>query len=208
MDKGSTSLIITAAGASTRFPGNKLLFEVNGSPIILLTIEKMLKLDFKKIIVVLGRDADKVFKTIVEGVKDREQMKKLFFVVNREYEKTGMSDSIKLALNLICDGENIAIHPADVPFFKEVSVKNVLENISKGYPITVACYNGRKAHPIIFRSDLLPELKNISEEKRGLKELVSKYKDQLLCVETGDPGTLRDIDTIEDIEEAKKIGLF
>jgi len=194
--------IILAAGMSTRFQGNKLLYKVKGRPLVVHTIEKFVAADMEKIIVVLGRDAKDFYNAIADNLSE-EDLSKLLFAFNPNYRTGGMSSSIKVGMRAILPNENVIIHPGDVPFTKVESIKKVVQShCLSPLPITVACYNGRHAHPIIFKPDMRNELLGISEEGRGLKSVVEKYRNNILCVETGDPGTLRDIDTVEDLESA------
>ncbi|MEM0021327.1 MAG: nucleotidyltransferase family protein [Fervidicoccaceae archaeon] len=204
MGESSIAAIILAGGLSTRFPGNKLLYEVNRRPIILHTVEKFIASGLEKIIVVLGRDHERVFSAIVNGVH-QDDLSRVYFAFNSSYASGGMSSSIKVGMRIVNQGESVLIHPGDVPFIRPASIKKTIQShLLSSMPITVACFNGRHAHPIIFKPELQNEIKGISEAGRGLKSVVEKYRDRILCVETGDPGTLRDIDTPEDLENALK----
>lgn len=208
MKESKFAVILLAGGLSTRFPGNKLLYKVKEKPIIVHTIEKFISAGMDKIIVVLGKDASKIFESIASELGE-EGLSKVFFAFNLNYATGGMSSSIKTGMKIVLPDENVMIHPADVPFVKPSSIEAVARaHISSDLPITVACYNGRHAHPIAFKPSLHGELMSITEEGRGLKSVVGRYKEKILCIETGDPGTLRDIDTPEDLKKAiEELGL-
>ncbi len=192
-------VITPAAGLSTRFPGDKMLYVVGGKPLISWTVEKLLRAGVDKLVVVLGYRAEDVLKAILSNVSDTTR---LYFAYNSEYSIGGMSSSIKRGLGLVCEGEHIMVHPGDVPCVKIESIRKVMEEALKSKEsITVAAYNGRKSHPIVFKPYLLKELLEIGEETRGLKGVISRHYDEIRIVETGDPGTLRDIDRIEDLKE-------
>ena len=53
-------IVILAAGMSTRFPGNKLLYEVNGKPLIRHIVESALESKADEVIVVLGHEIEKI----------------------------------------------------------------------------------------------------------------------------------------------------
>jgi molybdenum cofactor cytidylyltransferase len=204
MSRSKFAVIILAGGLSTRFPGNKMLHLVGGKPLIVHTVEKFISAGMDKIVVVFGKDAPRVFEALASEISG-EELSKLFFTFNLNYAAGGMSSSIKTGMKIVLPDENVVIHPADVPFLKPSSIEKVVQShVSSDLPITVACYNGRHAHPILFKPEMREELMGITEEGRGLKSIVGKYRDKILCVETGDPGTLRDIDTPEDLESALK----
>ena len=193
------SAIILAAGLSTRFPGDKMLYKLKGKPMISWSTNKVLKAGVNKAVVVVGHRYMDVVKAVVENTVDTN---KIVFVYNKNYMEGGMSSSIKKGLNILCPGEHILIHPGDIPCVKTGSIKKVLrEGLKWKAPITVAAYNGRHSHPIMFNSKMINELKNIGEETHGLKGIVKKYWSKIRVVETGDPGTLRDIDSPGDIED-------
>jgi molybdenum cofactor cytidylyltransferase len=193
--------IVLAAGMSTRFPGDKLLYNLGGKPLIVWTVSKIIKAGISKIVVVLGHRAEDVFTTINNWVGE-EDKGKIAYIYNPLYREGGMSSSIKTGLKLVCGDEHILIHPGDIPCLRTESITRVVESgIHSNSPITVAAYNGRNSHPIMFKPYLLKELYEIGEETRGLKGIVNKYREKMNVVETGDPGTLRDIDRPEDLSQ-------
>jgi CTP:molybdopterin cytidylyltransferase MocA len=70
--------------------------------------------------------------------------------------------------------------------------------------IVVACYKGRSGHPILFDQTTFDDLLSISEQKRGMKEVVQKHKRNTTYVETATPRALLDIDFQSDFDRARK----
>ncbi len=187
-------IIILAAGMSTRFPGNKLLYSIKGKPLITYTIESALNSRADEVIVVLGHRASEIAKVISNY--------DVVLILNPEYEK-GMSYSVKRGVRAVHKWASaVIIHPADVAFVPSVVFNQVIEEYEKSKsPIVVAAYKGERGHPILFSRELFKEILNISEETLGLKAVTRKYRDETLVVETGYKEVVVDIDTIDDLKK-------
>jgi len=86
------SAILLAAGQSKRMNGeNKLTKEIQGIPVIKLSVKNILASSINELIIVLGYQ-----KEIVEKLIDRNN--KIKFVFNKDFE-SGMASSIKAGLN-------------------------------------------------------------------------------------------------------------
>ncbi len=199
--------IVVAAGMSTRFPGNKLLYRVKNKPLILYTLENLVESNvIDRIVLVLGYQAAEVFRVIVNELSN---VSKILFVYNKEYKEGGMSSSIKTGLKACPKDNDIMVHPGDVPFVKPEVIRSVVEeHLKSNNLITIASYKGRGGHPIIISRELRRELESIREETMGLKDVVKRYADKVVKIETGTPSVLRDIDSMEDLEEAEKMGIL
>lgn len=190
-------VVILAAGMSTRFPGNKLLYKINGKPLIAYAIESALNSMADEVIVVLGYKADEIARVISNY--------DIVIVLNPEYEK-GMSYSVRRGVRAVYKwADAVIIHPADVAFAPPSAFNMVIEEYNREKaPIVVAAYRGEKGHPILFSKELFNDILSISEETFGLKAVTSKYRDKTLVVETGSREVTIDIDTVDDL---KKLGL-
>lgn len=199
--------IVPAAGLSTRFPWNKLLYVHSDKPLIAQTIQNILESGVvDKVVVVTGHMRKEIENAVVEAGFTVD------LVENPAYATGGMSSSIKTGLNYIIKKYGfltaVMINPADVawvhPGVYSLIVAKFLDNKDR-YKIAVAGYRGKRGHPVLFSSSILGDLLFISEEKEGLKEVIQKYKYDTLVVETEYPGVLLDIDTILDILKVKSI---
>ncbi len=191
-------IIILAAGMSTRFPGNKLLYNVKGKPLIRHVVESALNSKADEVLVVLGYKSEEIAKVLVDY--------DVVLIYNPEYEK-GMSYSVKRGIRAVYKWANAAIiHPADVAFIPSIVFDRVIDEYKeKQAPIVVASYRGERGHPILFSHELFGEILKISEETFGLKSITRKYRDKTLVVNTDYKEVVVDIDTIDDL---KKLGLL
>jgi molybdenum cofactor cytidylyltransferase len=198
--KSKIALIILAAGKSTRFPGNKLLAKINGESMIKKIVRTALNSKVNRILIVTGYEAEKIKQQIKEIEDERVQI-----AYNPKYEE-GQSSSVKTGVKqVIGKVDAIMIHPADVPFITPEDIDRLIEvyEITNAATI-VASHRGRHGHPILFSSKLFSEIMQITEEKHGLKELVEKYREEIVEVESSQY-TIIDIDTPEDLKKIQRI---
>jgi molybdenum cofactor cytidylyltransferase len=197
-------VVVLAAGLSRRFPGNKLLYHWNNSPIIRHTLKNILHSRVDRIVLVTGHMKEEILRAI-EGLDDR-----IDIVYNRNYRE-GMSSSVRAGVEHIInnyDGvEAIMFTPGDCAWIKPVTydlmIEYLREKIIVKPAIIIPVYNERKGHPILFIGDLLEELLNVSEETRGLKNIVKRYNLAIRYLVVNDPGTILDLDNYNDLNRVK-----
>ncbi|MHA1972309.1 MAG: nucleotidyltransferase family protein [Candidatus Hodarchaeales archaeon] len=199
--------IVLAAGQSKRFPGNKLLSELDSNKTIIdFMIDSLLKSKVQKAIFVLGHEANKLEKEILKFNNN-----KLLITINSNYLSGGMSSSIlqgfNFALKKFTELEAVMITPADIPFIPtnvwNLIITRFTNNIVSS-PIIIPKYKDRKGHPILIGSQYFNELAKISERNMGLKEIISRHWNDITFVETDSQGILHDIDRLEDLKTLKE----
>ncbi len=185
------SIIVLAAGLSTRFGRNKLLEPIGSNTMVGRVVSESLKSKAKQVIVVLGHDSEKIRRNL----KDY----KCEFVFNEDFLK-GQSFSVRKGLTRVKkNADAVIVLPGDVVLVDHNMIDAVVDEYSTCYsPIVTAGYHGSSGHPILFDRNLLGELENIDEETRGLKSVVSRHRSQLRLVETSE-ASLLDVDRQEDL---------
>ena len=190
------TLIVLAAGKSTRMQGhNKLLEEIQGKPMIRRVVEAALDSKVDETIVVLGWDESRL-REVLADLSCR-------LIVNREFDR-GQSSSLKAGLDEV-DPETkaVLVLPGDIAKIDFLSIDRVVNSYAAdGGTILVAAHNGRHGHPILIDRKLFKEIAQITEETHGLKSLVKKYKNEIRLVEVDSDVVLRDVDTLEDLRLA------
>ncbi|MGC8660911.1 MAG: nucleotidyltransferase family protein [Nitrososphaeria archaeon] len=183
-------LIILAAGESTRFGENKLIYRINGIPIIRRVTTEAL-LPNVRVIVVIGHDPGKI-RAALEGTN-------VDYAYNADYKK-GMSQSIITGVKLSNSIKGILILPGDMAYIKSRTIEQVIEaHIRTGANIVIPTYNGRGGHPILFDVKLKSELLSIKEETRGLKDIVQRHENEAYKIEVGTPTVIHDVDIKDDL---------
>jgi molybdenum cofactor cytidylyltransferase len=184
------NLILLAAGNSTRFKGNKLLEVVNEKPMYMNVIEKVLKLNFNKIILV----------TQYEVIKEALLNYSVQVVMNNNSE-FGISNSIKLGINADLEADAYMFMVCDQPFISLESVKALIDYFIKSNK-GMACvsHNGNLGNPTIFSGKYKEELLSLKGDTGG-KFVMKKHLEDLESVEISNQTELMDIDTREEMEK-------
>lgn len=185
------SIIVLAAGLSTRFGRNKLLEPIGPTPMIEHVVSESLKSKANQVIVVVGHDSDK----IEQALKDY----RCDIVFNKEFAK-GQSFSVKKGLSKVSkSADAVMVLPGDVALVDRGIIDAVIDEYARCYaPIVTAAYHGRSGHPILFDKNLLGELRNIDEQTKGLKKVVSNHRSHVRLVETSERALL-DVDEQDDL---------
>lgn len=187
------SLIVLAAGASTRFGRNKLLEKIDSLTMIERVIMSAVSSNCDEVVVVVGHEAQKI-KEVLKNFNCK-------FVLNEEYMK-GQSSSVKAGFKAVMGyAEAALVLPGDVALITPCSINKVIEEYkAHKSPIVVASYRGRSGHPILFDSSLFNEIMKITEETMGLKAVVNRHRDLIRKVEVDSEEVLIDIDSEGDLK--------
>src|SRR5208283_2727039 len=188
----SVTIIVLAAGLSTRFGRNKLLEPLGDDTMVGHVVSETLKSKANRTIVVCGHESEKIRRALKDYRCD--------FVFNEEYLK-GQSFSVRRGLSILSDSvDAVMVLPGDVAAVDHEMINAVIDEYARSNaPIVTAGYNGISGHPILFDRILIEELKDINEETRGIKKVVSKHRSQRQLVETS-KAALLDVDRQDDLK--------
>lgn len=198
--------IVPAAGESKRFPWNKLLYTYHDKPLIAQTIMNIAESPLVDLIILVTGFQSREIESLMRNLG----LSNVVVVYNPDYG-LGMSSSVKSGIRyIIKEGysfDGVMVNPGDVawvhPGIYSLVATRFYDNMDR-YLIVVASYMGRRGHPVVFNKALTEDLLNISEEKKGLKELFQKYSDKILDVDTNYPGVILDLDSILDLNRVKQ----
>ena len=190
------SAIITAAGESTRMRFPKPLLQWHGVTLVEYQICSLLCAGVDEVIVVLGHKADEVM-PYVAG--DRVKC-----VLNPDY-RLGKATSVKAGVNELSAADAVLLLAVDQPRTPALISRVINAHDSLGSLITSPRYQGHGGHPLIFSGLLIPELKRISEEKQGVREVFEAHRSEVLEVQIDDPMIRLDFNTPEAYNDAKKL---
>jgi molybdenum cofactor cytidylyltransferase len=185
--------IILAAGESKRMGFPKMLLQFNGMSMLENVIKNVTASGVDNTLVVLGAErealTDLVSKTSVE------------YCFNDNY-KEGMLSSVKCGFrNLTSDPEAVLVFQGDQPFISPGIINRIIEGYrSSGKGIVIPVYKGKRGHPLLIDRKYQNEIE-LLDDREGLRSLSHKFHDDVLEIETDDPGILRDFDTYEEYEK-------
>ena len=181
------SAILLAAGQSKRMNGeNKLTKEIQGIPLIKLSVKNILASSINELIIVLGHQ-----KEIIEKLIDKNE--KIKFVFNKNFE-SGMASSIKTGLNNLSEKtESFFICLGDMPMINQ-EVYNQLIKSRNNKEIIVPTYKGQQGNPILFSKSMKSIIISI-EGDIGAKKILEQNKDKILKVKIDDINITKDFNT-------------
>ena len=180
-----TDLILLASGYSRRFQGNKLLYELDGMPLITHTLQKLSTLKQDSLIVVTQ------YKEIEELAKGYGAV-----IVTNTQACEGQSSSIRLGIER-STADQAMLCVADQPYLRLHTFKKLLELADGEHIICVTC-QGILRNPAVFPRKYYKELLALSDEQGG-KQILKKYREKVIAVPC-DVDEVRDIDKRSDLK--------
>jgi len=176
--------IILSAGYSERAKDFKPALDIFGKPLLIRTIESMIHL-CEKIIVVGGHNFSKL-STVVQDTPKVQ-------LVKNENFKLGMFSSVRCGIRHI-KSDRFFIIPGDQPVVRNHTFRIMLDEKDD---ILIPRYKGKKGHPVLFKSNLINEILAYPDTEI-LRNYIHSKEVKLLDVD--DPGIGMDVDTPEDYQ--------
>lgn len=180
-------LILLAAGSARRFGSNKLMWPVNGKPMLMHAMEKLLSLREKH-----GWDVTLV--TQEGSIADIARKLPVNVVINPDHA-LGISASIRRGISALPeDAQPAAFFVADQPWLAETTAEAFLQAfIASGKSCGCVAHCGETGNPAAFRRALFPELMAL-EGDRGGKRVLMRHPDDCMLYEVANAKELADID--------------
>ena len=188
------SVIILAAGKSTRMGKQKLRMPLGQRSMLEHTVDNYLNSEVGEIIVVVGHEADEIKQLLAH--------KPVTIVYNPRYND-GIGTSISAGVQHIkAPTQFIMIALADQPYIRSEIINYLIEmhrNGNKG--ITIPVYKGTRGNPAIFSSSYKKELLELQGDTGG-KQITDRYSDDILEVDMEFEEITIDIDTMDSYYKA------
>jgi molybdenum cofactor cytidylyltransferase len=193
------SVIVLAAGGSSRLGRDKLLLDLGGMPMLQRTVSCYTKSTrVGDVLVVLGPGQKPAWQWLASL--------RVHLAENRDPSK-GMISSLRVGLDSAwVKGKDFLVTPADVPFVKpEVVDKLVVDFRSRGCEVLLPAYRGLGGHPGVYSSSLQREF-FLHGDNSGAKEILLRHRDKTARVNVPDPDVCFDVDTDADARIAMDPG--
>lgn len=195
--------IILAAGMSSRFGSDKLLYELtiegDCQPLIQHTLQSWFLL-FDEISVVIRTDTPPLRQTIMDFAE--KQHKNINLIECRD-AALGMGHSLSAAIKANSESSGWMIGLADMPLIPFSVLNQVYQNLKLGALITAPYFDGQRGHPVglnrLYKDELLAQ-----EGDSGAKKLLQRDAEFIQKVDTNQSGVLIDIDCMQDINRIEK----
>ncbi len=197
VDSKSYTIILLAAGSSSRFGSPKQLAQNNGVSLIHHSVSEAIKVN-SDVIVVLGANLD-IVKKEIENFPVQ-------IVYNKDWEE-GMSSSIGCGITALLNrnpsAEAAIILVIDQPFLSSTIIVDLIEKYEATKKPVVACaYKDVIGTPALFDKSFFQPLLELKGQS-GAKKIISQNKNAVVTI----PFQLGyiDIDTKEDYENFKNL---
>ncbi len=200
----SIGAVILAGGRSRRFAQNKLLYEIDGIPLIRKTLEPFMN-TLNTVIVVTG--------AFTESLKSLLDECRVVQIHNPRHEEGGMSSSVRTGIQFILNNhpviEGLFIHPADIPLITKEDLSDIIHfQRDCNSKIVIPVYREKeedllKGHPLFIQRSLFSELLRISERDQGLRGFLKDHDHLVKYRESHNRGILIDIDRLDDLDKLK-----
>lgn len=159
--------ILLAAGNSSRFGANKLLYEIEGKPLVQYSMEIISQLPFEQ-------------KIVVTQYPQVEQLAKRLGLswVRNENPERGISHSIHLGLEKQGEMDGWMFLVGDQPWLCRKTVEKLLETFRESLRGMAAVRCGENiGNPVIFSRGYKKELEKLSGDRGGKKILLLHRED-------------------------------
>ena len=190
-DAGRVVAVVPAAGAATRFGGAKLIADIRGEPLLQHTLRCLLEAAIARVVLVTA--AAETFPSVLL-VRDACVAR-----VDNPAPERGMFSSIQAGLAAVDSRDSVLVLPADMPFVRHETIRELVSACVAGDANVVAAYKGRRGHPVIIAAAACERLR-AEPATSSLKDALVAIGVSLVPVPVEDAGVLRDVDVKADLE--------
>lgn len=192
------SVIILAAGSSSRLGQSKQLVEIDGVPLLLRSTKAALDANYSNVVVVLGAHSD-IHKKAIDHLPVK-------IITHPDWEK-GMGSSLKAGLqHIVTSGletNAVVVMVCDQPMIQASHLKLLRETyLTTSKKIVASRYGNTTGVPALFDQSLFPELLKI-KDVQGARFIIEHHADTVAAIDWPD-GSI-DIDTPEDLKKFKSL---
>ena len=168
-----------------------------GQPLLRYQAEALLAAPVERLVIVLGYRAAELVRLLPSAPR-------LQVVLNPDFA-SGKVSSIVAGVSAAAPDAHVLILGVDQPRPARL-IERVCEVHLQGHStITIAGYQGRRGHPVVFRPALRPELLALDEATEGLRSVLRARAAEVQVVETDDPLALTNLNTPEDYAAALRM---
>lgn len=176
--------ILLAAGRSTRFGSNKLLYPLDDGTPMALAAARNIKAALPEVLAVVNGQ-EPVLAALLQQAG--------LHVTVCPGADAGMATSLAwgVAQSINAGGWLIAL--ADMPWIRPGTIRAVAVSIATPRTIAAPTYQGRRGHPVAFGRAYGQELMALTGDQ-GARRLLASHAAEVVLQRCQDPGVLRDVD--------------
>jgi molybdenum cofactor cytidylyltransferase len=200
------SVVVLAAGMSTRMGRNKLLLTFRDKPLVVHAVDTLLASKAGEIIVVLGHESQKVWDQLEDyagPVSNGGQRRLVRLVKNPDY-RDGLSTSVRTGVQAVSpEAEAIMIYLADQPLLEPADVDRIIAAFATAKVndkmIVVPFFKGERGNPVLLDASLRDSILGIVGDV-GCKGVIKRYPEKVYAIEMENDHVVRDVDDAQAYE--------
>ena len=172
-------------------PGNKLLADIGGKPMLHRTLDTIHSANLQQVVVVTGFQSDRIEQSIAQyPVK----------VVRNPCYLQGLGTSLRAGISSLPDScSGAIIFLADMPdIIAEVPDRLVRAHLISEDRICVPAFSGQRGNPVLWPRRFFGDLGTIEGDTGG-RHLIRKFSGHVQEVPVHSNSILHDIDTVQDL---------
>lgn len=202
--RGSPVAVLPAAGRSRRMGKPKLLLPFGDTTVLGSLVVALRGGGVERIVLVVAPSEGGQ-----EGAAAAAELRSFgrrngLRVVENPDPSRGMLSSVQAGVAALEPvAGTLLVTPADLPALQAATVRRVVEvrELLRG-PLAVPTVEGRRGHPLAIAPEVVPEIAGL-DPSRGLHQLLGRHR--VLEVPVEDAGSLRDVDTPEDLARVRAL---
>ncbi len=184
------SAILLAAGAGSRFGGDKLLHPLADGIAIGAHAARNLN--------AAGLPVIAVVKPGDFPLADMLEQEGCYVTFCRDATR-GMGASLAHGVAASRGAQGWIIALADMPLIKSTTIAAIARELEAGRDLVAPAYAGQRGHPVGLGRRFGAQLLALDGDA-GARDIIAAHRDELVLVECDDPGILHDIDRREDLQ--------
>lgn len=187
------SVILLAAGSSSRMGQSKQLLDIHGEPLLLHSTKRALECRAQNVIVILGAN-EQPHRDVIQGLPVN--------IIPNHYWKSGMGSSIKSGLNYLIrkspETDAVIIMVCDQPGITTEHLLRLIEAFKQSRsPIVASTYSDTVGVPALFARSFFSNILMLKDEQ-GAKKIIEQFPERVTPVPF--PDGVHDLDTTEDYQ--------
>ncbi|MFQ5534100.1 MAG: NTP transferase domain-containing protein [Sphingomonadales bacterium] len=190
--------LVLAAGQSRRMGAvNKLLQDIDGQPMLVRTVDGVLKSHAAPVVVVTGHQRD----DIESALAGRE----VVFTHNPDYS-AGLSTSLRAGIDALSSGiDGVVVCLGDMPYIRPEHIDKLIAAFdpAEGRAICVPTFRGKHGNPVLWSTGFFPAMKELIGDV-GARHLIGENSDLLCEVAIDEPAIFTDIDTPQALSAVRQ----
>lgn len=181
--------ILLAAGASTRFGSDKLLYPLTGGTPVAAAALANLRSAIPQVIAVV-RPRTRILENLLSDAGAT-------VIVCADADE-GMGASLACAVRASGDVAGWIIALADMPHIRPETIGRIAASLAAGAAIVAPAYRGERGHPVGLSARFRAQLEALRGDE-GARSVLKQNAGLIKLIEVDDPGVCRDIDTPADL---------